>query len=149
MGRAHVQEPFCSADRTIERHSPMLNRPVNRLEAFRAEQGGEMRLRLERQSPDSIEAFLFPHALGNTPVWAPTLRTCRLRARIVNNHRPRNAANANARSCPHCPQRCWELSRIPSVVLHTKSPPRPLNRATKEIVGSLSDKTRSFQPRKS
>jgi hypothetical protein len=72
------------------------------------EGGAERRnaIHVRTRESDSMEAFLFPHALDDTPVWAPTLRTVDTRDRIISNHilntrRPGDAPNASTCSCPH------------------------------------------------
>lgn len=117
----------------------MLNRPVNRLEAFKAEQSGETRFMFGQESADSIEAFLFPHALDNSPSGLPQLRTVDTRARIICNHilnarRPGDASNANTCSCPHRHQRWWQLFRAPSPCSASAKPSRPLDQVSQEIV---------------
>ena len=122
-----MQEPLGSAGHTIARDNrcctglSTVSRLVGRSRAEKRDSCMNRRILIR------LKHFLFPHALDDSPVWAPTLRTVDTRARIISNHilntrRPGNAPNANTCSCPRCHQRCWGLSRAPHVCSAPEKP---------------------------
>jgi hypothetical protein len=119
----------------------MLNRPVNRVEAFSAEGGRRNATQIEQESPDSIEAFF--------------VSPCARQFSSLGSHTPHlsTAAPAFASALSTTADQEMHLTRIRGVALvatsavgnslghrvlalHTRSTPRPLVQVSKGMVVS-------------